>query len=123
MGRRVKRPWRSHAELSKAKRKQTPRGFAPDAPHQQIRQPGEAGRHHSGFVAHEPLRCQATLQIVLEVEVAQRLPAGVVDDEGLGALLDGPWRGEASMVWHVRFYAEAIFVSTGSFKLRLAGLM
>src|SRR5271156_3528678 len=80
---------------------------------QQVRQLGKAGRQHAGLVPHEPLGGQPTLQIVLEVKVSERLPLSVADDEGPGALFDGPGRQETARAWHDRFYTQAIFAITG----------
>jgi hypothetical protein len=45
-----------------------------------------------GLVLREPLGDRTPAWLVVEVEIAERLPVGVADDEGLSVLLDGPER-------------------------------
>jgi hypothetical protein len=39
-------------------------------------------------------------RLVLEIDVGERLPIGVADDEAGVGLLDGPWRWEAAGLRH-----------------------
>jgi hypothetical protein len=61
---------------------------------QQLRQLGDVGGDAPGFVAGEEVRRRATTRLLLEIDVGERLPVGVADDDGL-------CRQEASAVWPV----------------------
>ena len=64
---------------------------------QQLRQLGEVCRRPPRLVAGEQLRRRSPTGLVLEVEVAERLPGAVADDEaGVVVLLDRPGRREAA---------------------------
>jgi hypothetical protein len=41
---------------------------------------------------------RSALRLIVEIEIAERLPGGVANGEGLGVFLDGPRRREAA--WH-----------------------
>src|SRR4029077_2921287 len=49
------------------------------------------------LVAGEQLGCRASARLLLEIDVGNRLPVGVADDEAGVGLLDGPGRREAAL--------------------------
>ena len=62
---------------------------------QQLRHLGEARRHPLGLVLGEQLGSRAPTGLVLEIEIAQRLPGRIADNEaGVVCLIDRPWRRE-----------------------------
>jgi len=64
---------------------------------QQLRQLGEVRRHATGLVACQQVRRRTSARLILEVEIAERLPAGVLDDEArIVVLVDRPRRREAA---------------------------
>jgi hypothetical protein len=66
------------------------------SPPQQLWQLGEVRRHPPGLVAGEEVRRRATAGLVLEVDVGERLPVGIADDEAGVGFLSGPGRREAA---------------------------
>ena len=65
---------------------------------QQLRQLGDVRGDAPGLVAGEQLgRRTSSRLLLLEIEVGQRLPVGVADDEAGVGLLDGPGRREAAL--------------------------
>ena len=69
---------------------------------QPLRQLGDVGGDAPRLVAGEQLRRCAAARLLLEIDVGERLPVGVADDEappmqlGVG-LVDGPRRREAAL--------------------------
>jgi hypothetical protein len=59
---------------------------------QQLRQLGDVGGDAPGLVAGEEVRRRATPRLLLEIDVGERLPVGVADDEARVGFLDGPGR-------------------------------
>jgi hypothetical protein len=57
--------------------------------------------------------CRSPPRFILEIDVGERLPIGVTDDEAGVGLLGGPWRREAAALNHcpaisaVMLFAEA----------------
>ena len=72
-------------------------GFMDPRLPQQLRQLGDVGGDAPGLVAGEQLGRCAAARLLLEIDVGERLPVGVADDEappmqlGVG-LVDGPGR-------------------------------
>ena len=58
-------------------------------PAQQLRQLGDVGGDAPGLVAGEQLGRRAPSRLILEIDIGQRLTAGVADDEAGVGLLDG----------------------------------
>jgi hypothetical protein len=52
-------------------------------PAQQLRELGDAGGDAPGLVAREEVRRRAASRLILEVDVGERLPVAVADDEGM----------------------------------------
>jgi hypothetical protein len=65
-------------------------------PAQQLRQLSEVRRHAAGLVLGQPVGRRAALRLIVKIEIAERLPVRVFDDEALGVLLDHPRRREAA---------------------------
>ncbi len=64
---------------------------------QHLRQLGEVRRHSSRLVASEQLGRRSPAGLILEVEIGERLPGTVADDEaGVVRLIDRPGRREAA---------------------------
>jgi hypothetical protein len=61
-------------------------------PQQQLRQLGDVGGDAPGVVVGGQVSRRAPTGLVLEVEVTERLPVGIADDEALCVLVDGPRR-------------------------------
>ena len=63
---------------------------------------GDVGGDALGLVAGERMSSRATPRLIFEIDVVERLPVGVADDEappiqlGVG-LVDGPGRREAAL--------------------------
>ncbi len=78
---------------------------------QHLRQLGEVRRHSSRLVASEQLGRRSPAGLILEVEIGERLPGTVADDEaGVVRLIDRPGRREAahgSDERHFRFAPKA----------------
>jgi len=70
-------------------------------PAQQLRQLGEVHRHAAGFVVGQALGRWAPTGLILEIEIAERLPGGVLHDEAcIVMLFDDPRRPEAARGGH-----------------------
>jgi hypothetical protein len=65
-------------------------------PPQQLRQLGEVRRHAAGVVLGQPVGGGAPLRFIVKIEITERLPVGVADDEALRVLIDDPRRREAA---------------------------
>jgi hypothetical protein len=68
---------------------------------QQLRQLGDVGGHAPRFIAGEEMRRRAMLQLPLEIDVSERLPISIADDEAppiqVGvSLVSRPGRREAA---------------------------
>ncbi len=62
-----------------------------------VKAAGEVRRHPPRLVPGEQLRRRAPAGFILEIEIAERLPVRVADDEaGVVVLFDRPWRGKAT---------------------------
>ena len=61
-------------------------------PLQQLRQLGDVGGDAPRLVAGEEVGGSAPAGLLLEIDVGERLPVGVADDEAGVRLLDGPGR-------------------------------
>ena len=61
---------------------------------EQLRQLGDVGGDAPRLVAGEQLGRRAPSRLLLEINVGERLPVGVADDEAGVGLLDGPGRRE-----------------------------
>ena len=55
------------------------------------------GGNPPGLVVSEQLGRRSTTRLVLEIDVGERLPIGVADDEAGVGLLGGPGRREAAL--------------------------
>ena len=66
------------------------------SPLQQLRQLGDVDRDAASFVPGQKIGSRLSPQLLLEVEIAKRLPVLVAHDEAGIHLLDGPWRWEAA---------------------------
>jgi hypothetical protein len=64
---------------------------------QQLRQLGDVRGDAPGLVAGEQLGRRPPCRLLLEIDVGERLPVGVADDEAGVGLLDGPGRREAAL--------------------------
>jgi hypothetical protein len=65
-------------------------------PSRQLRRLGDVGGDALGLVAGEQLGRRSPSRLILEIDVRERLPVGVADDEAGVGLLDGPGRREAA---------------------------
>ena len=63
---------------------------------QQLSQLGKVHRHPPGPVAGKQLGRRAPSRLILEIDIGQRLPVVVADDEAGVRPLDGPGRREAA---------------------------
>ena len=63
---------------------------------QQLRQLGDVDGDAPGLVAGEEMRRRAPAPLLLEIDVGERLPVGVADDEAGVGFLDGPGRREVA---------------------------
>jgi hypothetical protein len=63
----------------------------------QFRQLGKVDRYAPRVVLTQPLVHRAAVRVIVEIEIAQRLSIGVMDDEALLKLIDRP-RGAGSGV-------------------------
>jgi hypothetical protein len=63
---------------------------------QQLRQLGDVGGDPPGLIAGEEVRRRPPSRLLLAIDVSERLPVGVADDEAGVGLLDGPGRREAA---------------------------
>jgi hypothetical protein len=62
--------------------------WCPPSLPQKVRQLGDIGGDAPGLVAGEQVRRRATAGLLLEIDVGERLTAGVADDEAGVGLLD-----------------------------------
>jgi hypothetical protein len=66
----------------------TPRLIGGDPP-QQLRRHGDVGGDAPGLIAGKQVRRRAPSGLILEIDVGERLPVGVADNEAGVGLLDG----------------------------------
>ena len=70
------------------------------------RQLGEVHRRPTGLVTSQQLRRRPTTGLILEIEIAERLPGGVLHDEArIVVLFDDPGRLDAAGYAHDRAFA------------------
>jgi hypothetical protein len=61
----------------------------------EVRQLRKANCHAARFVFGQPLVHRAPVRLLVEIEIAQRLPVGCVDDEAVFKLVDCPGAAES----------------------------
>ena len=64
---------------------------------QQVRQLHYVRSDPPSLIAREQVRRRSAAGLIFEIDVGERLPVGVADDEAGVGLLDGPGRREAAL--------------------------
>jgi hypothetical protein len=99
-----------------------PRGSRIGDRAQQVWQLGNVQRDAPRLVAGEQMRRRAPSRLVLGIDIGERLPVVVADDEADGDLIDGLGRCEAgrTFVGALSVYRHAVFLDSKRIQPRLA---